>query len=93
MRFGFAGGQAGLRKAGMIRYPDCRMAFPSGQVEVDPGEGIVTVDLRDNIDCVAVGVNLSQTCATAGALIGVLNCIDRRVPRNEGSFSRHPAFC
>jgi N-methylhydantoinase B len=58
------------------------------QVEVDPGEGVVTVDLRDNIDCVAVGVNLSQTCATAGALIGVLNCIDPSVPRNEGSFRR-----
>ena len=58
------------------------------KVEVDPAEGVVTVDLRDNIDCVPVGVNLSQTCATAGALIGVLNCIDPSVPRNEGSFRR-----
>jgi N-methylhydantoinase B len=57
-------------------------------VEVKPGEGIVEVDLRDNLDCVPVGVNLSQTCATAGALIGVLNCIDPGVPRNEGSFRR-----
>ncbi len=57
-------------------------------IEVDPGEGLVIVDLRDNIDCVPVGVNLSQTCATAGALIGVLNCIDPSVPRNEGSFRR-----
>ncbi len=57
-------------------------------VEVKPDEGIVEVDLRDNIDCVPVGVNLSQTCATAGALIGVLNCIDPSVPRNEGSFRR-----
>ena len=57
-------------------------------VEVKPHEGIVEVDLRDNIDCVPVGVNLSQTCATAGALIGVLNCIDPSVPRNEGSFRR-----
>ena len=57
-------------------------------VEVKPGEGIIEVDLRENIDCVPVGVNLSQTCATAGALIGVLNCIDPSVPRNEGSFRR-----
>ncbi|MBS0612094.1 MAG: hydantoinase B/oxoprolinase family protein [Proteobacteria bacterium] len=57
-------------------------------IEVKPREGIVEVDLRDNIDCVPVGVNLSQTCATAGALIGVLNCIDATVPRNEGSFRR-----
>jgi N-methylhydantoinase B len=57
-------------------------------VHVKPDEGMVEVDLRDNIDCVPVGVNLSQTCATAGALIGVLNCIDATVPRNEGSFRR-----
>lgn len=57
-------------------------------VEVKPSDGLVEVDLRDNIDCVPVGVNLSQTCATAGALIGVLNCIDPSVPRNEGSFRR-----
>jgi len=57
-------------------------------VEVKPQEGVIVVDLRDNIDCVPVGVNLSQTCATAGALIGTLNCIDASVPRNEGSFRR-----
>jgi N-methylhydantoinase B len=57
-------------------------------VHVKPDEGRIEVDLRDNIDCVPVGVNLSQTCATAGALIGVLNCIDATVPRNEGSFRR-----
>ncbi|MDB6086863.1 MAG: hypothetical protein JWN43_4744 [Gammaproteobacteria bacterium] len=57
-------------------------------IEVRPDEGMIEVDLRDNVDCVPVGVNLSQTCATAGALIGVLNCIDSSVPRNEGSFRR-----
>jgi N-methylhydantoinase B len=57
-------------------------------IEVRPDDGVIEVDLRDNIDCVPVGVNLSQTCATAGALIGVLNCIDPSVPRNEGSFRR-----
>lgn len=57
-------------------------------VEVKPQEGLIEVDLRDNIDCVPVGVNLSRTCATAGALIGTLNCIDASVPRNEGSFRR-----
>lgn len=57
-------------------------------IDVRPAEGLIEVDLRDNIDCVPVGVNLSQTCATAGALIGVLNCVDPSVPRNEGSFRR-----
>lgn len=58
------------------------------RITVDPAEGRVEVDLRDNIDCVPAGVNLSETCATAGALIGVLNCVDASVPRNEGSFRR-----
>jgi N-methylhydantoinase B len=57
-------------------------------VEVKPTEGIVEVDLRENIDCVVAGVNLSEACARGGALIGVLNCIDSTVPRNEGTFRR-----
>ena len=57
-------------------------------VAIDPKTGIIEVDLRDNIDCVPLGVNLSQTCATAAALIGVLNCIDASIPRNDGSFRR-----
>lgn len=57
-------------------------------VQVMPTEGLIDVDLRDNMDCVPAGVNLSETCATAGALIGVLNCIDPSVPRNDGSFRR-----
>jgi N-methylhydantoinase B len=57
-------------------------------VDIKPEEGLVEVDLRDNWDCVAAGINLSETCSTAGALIGVLNCIDSTVPRNAGSFRR-----
>lgn len=72
---------------------DALPGLPNGvpvkvNIEVKPQEGLIEVDLRDNIDCVPVGVNLSQTCATAGALIGVLNCIEPTVPRNEGSFRR-----
>jgi N-methylhydantoinase B len=57
-------------------------------IDIKPQAGIVEVDLRDNLDCVAAGINLSETCSTAGALIGVLNCIDSTVPRNAGSFRR-----
>jgi len=57
-------------------------------IDIKPEIGMVEVDLRDNLDCVAAGINLSETCSTAGALIGVLNCIDSTVPRNEGSFRR-----
>jgi N-methylhydantoinase B len=57
-------------------------------VEIKPEAGLVEVDLRDNLDCVPAGINLSETCSTAAALIGVLNCIDSSVPRNAGSFRR-----
>ncbi|MFA4927389.1 MAG: hydantoinase B/oxoprolinase family protein [Patulibacter sp.] len=57
-------------------------------VEVDPEAGRVEVDLRDNIDCVPAGINLSQSCAMAGAIIAVFNCLPADVPRNAGSFRR-----
>jgi N-methylhydantoinase B len=57
-------------------------------VEIDPEAGRVEVDLRDNVDCVPAGINLSQSCAMAGAIIAVFNCLPADVPRNAGSFRR-----
>lgn len=57
-------------------------------IEVKPEAGLIEVDLRDNIDCVAAGINCTETCARGGALIGILNCIDPTVPRNAGTFRR-----
>ena len=57
-------------------------------VSIDPRGGRVEVDLRDNVDCVPAGINLSKACAMAGAVIGVFNCIPADVPRNAGSFRR-----
>lgn len=57
-------------------------------VDIRPEDGCVVVDLSDNIDCVSAGINLSESCARAGAVIGVLNCIAADVPRNAGSFRR-----
>lgn len=55
-------------------------------VEIEPEEGRITVDLRDNVDCRPFGLNLSESCAMAGALVGVYNCLPADVPHNEGSF-------
>lgn len=77
-------------------------------VEVDPVEGIIDVDLRDNIDCVPSGLNLSEATSRTAAMIGIFNSIDHTVPHNQGSFrrihirlrencvvgiARHPASC
>lgn len=57
-------------------------------VAIDPQAGRVEVDLRDNVDCVPAGINLSESCALAGAIIAVFNCLPADVPRNAGSFRR-----
>jgi N-methylhydantoinase B len=68
-------------------------AVPDGipvkvKVEIDPEQGWVDVDLRDNIDCVPAGFNESRTCAIGAATIGVLNALPEEVPHNDGSLRR-----
>jgi N-methylhydantoinase B len=57
-------------------------------VETKPEDGIVEVDLRDNMDSQPCGLNMSEACARSAAMIGVYNSIDHRVPKNAGSHRR-----
>lgn len=57
-------------------------------VTVDPDAARVDVDLRDNLDCLPCGLNLSEACALTAAMVGVFNAIDHTVPKNAGSFRR-----
>ena len=57
-------------------------------IEIDSDEGRIEVDLRENDDCLALGLNLSEACARAGALIAIYNCLPDDVPHNAGSFRR-----
>ncbi|TQV78722.1 hydantoinase B/oxoprolinase family protein [Exilibacterium tricleocarpae] len=58
------------------------------EVEVLADEKRMVVDLRDNIDALPCGLNLSEACARTSALIGVFNSIDHAVPKNAGAFRR-----
>jgi N-methylhydantoinase B len=58
------------------------------KIDIDPEEGNVTIDLRDNDDPLPCGLNESEACATANARSGVLNRIDPNIPHNEGAISR-----
>ena len=58
------------------------------KVTVDPRKGLITVDVRDNPDCVPGGLNLTEACAVASCRIGVYYNLDASVPHNEGSSSR-----
>lgn len=57
-------------------------------VTVDPEEALVTVDVRDNIDCIPGGLNLSETCSIAACRAGVFYNLDHTIPHNEGSARR-----
>jgi N-methylhydantoinase B len=58
------------------------------KLEVDAESGMIDIDLRDNPDNIACGLNLTESTATAGAMTGVFASIDHTVPPNAGSFRR-----
>ncbi len=58
------------------------------KLTIDPAEGVIEVDLRDNADCLPCGLNLSEACSRTSAMVGVFNSVDHLVPPNSGSFRR-----
>ena len=58
------------------------------QLRIDPDEGRVTIDLRDNIDCLDCGLNESEACAINNVVAGLFNCLGPEIPHNGGSFRR-----
>jgi N-methylhydantoinase B/oxoprolinase/acetone carboxylase alpha subunit len=74
------------------RYDPVR-GFPEGipirvKLAIDSERGRVTVDLRDNIDCQPVGLNLTEATALTAGLVGVFSGLQAAVPTNAGSFRR-----
>ena len=57
-------------------------------VDIDPKGERIQVDVRNNIDCMENGINLSEACARSAPMVGIFNSIDHTVPKNEGSFRR-----
>ena len=57
-------------------------------IDVQPQDGRVVFDLRENPDCIPFGLNVSEYCARGGCTIALLNCLADDVPRNAGSFRR-----
>ena len=57
-------------------------------IDVEPAQGRVSFDLRENPDCIPFGLNVSESCARGGCMIALLNCLEEDIPRNAGSFRR-----
>lgn len=58
------------------------------EIDIDPAAAMITVDLRDNVDCVDCGLNQSLATATNNAVNGVFNCVEHDIPHNSGSLRR-----
>jgi N-methylhydantoinase B len=82
---------ARLRREG--RHDPMPPHLPDGiplavSIEIDPAAGRITVDLTDNPDCVACGLNQSEATATNNAINGVFNSVEHDIPHNAGSLRR-----
>ena len=70
-------------------YPGAPEGIPlQVKVTIDPAQGMIELDLRDNPDNYPGGLNESRACATNNVMTGVFNSIDPDVPHNAGSFRR-----
>ncbi len=59
-----------------------------GKIAIDPDEGYISVDIRDNPDNIACGLNLPEASTYGAVLTGILYNLDPSIPHNEGAFSR-----
>lgn len=57
-------------------------------ITIDPDEGRIQIDLRDNIDCLDNGFNSTEACSINNSIAGVMNCLDPDIPRCAGVFRR-----
>jgi N-methylhydantoinase B len=60
----------------------------TAKVIIDNKRGVITVDVRDNPDCVPGGLNVTEACVIASCRTGVYYNIDPSIPHNHGSASR-----
>jgi N-methylhydantoinase B len=58
----------------------------SATITTDRVSGSIEVDLRDNVDCLPNGLNLTESTSRTAAMLGVFNSVRAGVPPNAGSF-------
>ncbi|ARQ13814.1 hydantoinase B/oxoprolinase protein (plasmid) [Rhizobium etli] len=55
---------------------------------VDAEGGHIEIDLRDNIDCLEAGINLSRATSVNSTVTGIFNVLDADIPHNHGTIRR-----
>ncbi len=58
------------------------------EIDIDPDEAKIHVDLCDNPPSVDCGLNTSRASATSAVLGAIFNSLDNDIPRNAGAFRR-----
>ena len=57
-------------------------------LEIDPTAARIGIDLRDNIDNLPLGINMTEATVLACCRIGTLNVLGPDIPRYAGAFRR-----
>ncbi|MFP6733647.1 MAG: hydantoinase B/oxoprolinase family protein [Rhodospirillales bacterium] len=60
----------------------------TSKVTIDTENAMIEVDLTDNSEALACGLNVSEACTRTSAMIGIFNSVDNSVPKNAGAFRR-----
>lgn len=58
------------------------------EIDVQPDEGRIEIDLRDNIPNIDCGLNLTEATTMASVFAGIFNAMPGDVPKNSGAFRR-----
>jgi N-methylhydantoinase B len=75
-----------------VRHDPVEPVLPEGLLvratyTLDAEAGLITVDQRDNPDCLDAGMNLTEATAFMGTAQGIFNCLGE-VPYNSGTLRR-----
>lgn len=57
-------------------------------ITIDPDQGLIEVDLRDNADNLNCGLNMTEATTMAAVFAGLFNAIGGEIPKNSGAFRR-----
>jgi N-methylhydantoinase B len=60
----------------------------TSKVTIDTDAAMIVVDLTDNSEAMACGLNVSEACTRTSAMIGIFNSVENSVPKNAGAFRR-----
>lgn len=81
------------RVAREARYDSDTALYPDGipvraTLEVDPERAMVRIDLRDNVDNLPLGINMTEATVLASCRNAVLGVLGADVPRCSGAYRR-----